>query len=846
MTKLIKISASVLSLATAQAALAQQADHTGIQDIVVTATRQATNLQDTPLAITAVTSEDLQMRGLTDASELSNVIPNAAFQKAQGTYGPGMTAFIRGIGQADTGLASEPGVAFYVDDVYYPLLFGSLFDLLDLERVEVLRGPQGTLFGRNALAGAANLVTKTPRIGESSAYAEITVGNYSRREIRAGLNLPIGDTIAVAISGLSKERTGYQKRLDFRCDMARKGTLELAGNFPFSSPNQINSNLNATDSDCVIGDLGGEDVRALRGQLYWEPSSRLNLTITADYLKDDSTNTMDSILTINPAAAAAVPNVTTVFDQYSRPGEQPFAYDERFVTGDPYSTYATYCDTVPAGTDLPGNALYNGSPFRGGLCNPLTTPVNSWGISGKLVFEVAPDIDLTGVVGYRDFSTTYAFDNDGSPLAVENNRNDVFQDHFSAEVRLSGSRPWIDWVAGLFYYEGTGTQRFSGTSPFNGYVRYTDNIYEPQSKAAFANVTIRPLERLSVRLGGRYSDEVKKVDNYNVTDDTDATSTEPTFNPNNSTIFQLDLAVKRFDWKVGLDYEVADRTMVYASAATGFRLPGFNSRPLQPSQVGEIPGDETVSYELGVKSDLFDRRLRVNAAAFFTDYKVRPSGVSGQEYRLDPDTGLPVPGNFIQIDSPVGNGVTNCRPRTAQEVADNVPGFTCIGRAFSFNTPGEVKGFEVELDFQPVDGLSMSGSVGYHKFSAPDLEARPDTANKRPQGIPEWNANAGIQYRFDAPHLQGSVTPRLDWFYTGSQVYDSLRTEFNQAGYSLVNARLSYQNEEHDFTLALGVKNLFDKFYWRNMFIYQSLGRPQINGQPGTPREWYLTVSKRF
>jgi len=175
-----------------------------------------------------------------------------------------------------------------------------------------------------------------------------------------------------------------------------------------------------------------------------------------------------------------------------------------------------------------------------------------------------------------------------------------------------------------------------------------------------------------------------------------------------------------------------------------------------------------------------------------------------------------------------------------------VPGFACVGRTFYQNTPGKVKGFELEVDFRPLEGLAMGGTIGYHKFSSPDLAARPEGQNRRLAAIPELTFNAGIQYRWDVPGLQGSITPRLDWFYTGSQIYSPDRVEYNQDPYSLVNARITYHNEEHDFNVSLGVTNLFDKFYWRNYFIYQSIGYPQINGQPGTPREWYVTLGKRF
>jgi len=852
--KWVAASVSLMAMMAAQGAAAQavpaatqeepqadagDSDTSGLSDIIVTATRQSTNLQTTPLAITAVTSENLAERGLTSAADLAAIIPNASFRKSQGIYGPGMSAFIRGIGQLDTSLASEPAVAFYVDDIYYPLLFGSMFDLLDLDHVEVLRGPQGTLFGRNALAGAVHLVSKQPSLTDTSGFVQVTVGNYARRDVRAGFNLPLSDTLAIAVSGLSKEQRGYQKRLDFTCEMNRRGTPELAGRFPVSTPNLINGSQNGPPSDCTIGHLGGENTRAVRGQLLWQPQSNLKLTITSDYLKDKSDAPADSLLTINTATANANANLRALYGSFTAPGGPAFAYDGRFLTGDPYSTYATFADPVAAGTTIPGSTFYNGSKFRGGIQNPANSPFLNWGISGKLVYGIGDDIDLTVVGGYRKIKATYSFDVDASPVALENNRNDVSQRDYTGEIRISGQRKWIDWVAGIFYYNAEGNQRFAGTSSYNNTLRYQNNHYKPESKAAYFNTTLRPLEGLGVTLGGRYSNDKKPVDFYSVLDGTNAASTAFQIAASGNTVFNVVLAEKRFDWKAGLDYEIADRTMVYASAATGFRLPGFNSRPFQASQVGQFPGEEIISYELGLKTDLLDRRLRLNATAFYTDYKTRIQSISGAEYLLGAN-GQPVPGTQVQV--PGGTtGTTLCQPAPS-----GTAGFTCTSRTFYVNIPGKVKGFEAELEANPIDGLTLNGSVGYSKFSSSDLDARPATSNKRLLNIPDWTASAGIQYKIDTPSLGGSITPRLDWFYTGSIVYSITRKETNQPSYSTFNGRISYDNEDNGLSVALGVTNLFNKFYYRNIFVYQDIGFPQINGQPSPPRQWSLTLGKKF
>ena len=818
------------TIAESQASSSGAAGPEVLQDIVITATRHKTELQTTPLAITAVTSEALAERSITNTADLASIVPNATFRVTQGAFGKGVSAFIRGIGQGDTNLASEPGVAYYIDDVYYPLIFGSLFDLLDLDHVEVLRGPQGTLFGRNALAGAVNLVSRAPDMNESSAYVELTTGRYDRFDVRAGLNLPLGENLAVRFSGVAKKRTGYQERLDFRCEMTRRGTPELAGDFPYAEGLVFDTD-NFTPESCVIGHLGGEDVHAVRGTLLWQATPRLAITISGDYTKDESENQADQIISINESTANANANLQAIVALYG-PG---FNYDERFITGNPYQTYATYGDPIPAGTVVPGTTFYNGSLLRGGLRYQGVSPMLNWGYSAKAVFSVTDNIDLTVVGGYRKVDTVFSFDVDGSPLAIENTRNNTGEDHVSGEIRLTGTSTRFDWTTGLFYYRGHGFVHTTLVSPYNGIQRYQNNIYEPDSKAVYANVTVRPLGRLSVTLGGRYSDDEKPVSYSNLLD----------ASPAGDIVFTVNPADQRFDWKAGVDYQFSDETMAYVSAATGFRLPSFNSRPLQPSQVSPVPGDEILSYEVGMKTDLFDRRLRLNADIFYTDYKTRPTTLSGQEYRTGPD-GQPTPGQQIAIPHPAGvDGATVCRTLTDEEIAAGVPGFTCIGRSYFVNTPGKVRGSELEFNARPLDPLAINGSVGYSKFSSPDLDA-PTRVNRRLLGIPFWTASAGVQYAFQAPSLNGSITPRLDWFYQGNIAYSAITTAYNQPSYSVFNARVTYTNDDGDISVAAGATNLFDKFYYRNFFALAELGFPNVQAQPAPPREWFLSVKKRF
>ena len=832
MKKILTTSVSLICLAAATNAAAQevqeQARQGGIADIVVTATRQATNMQDTPISITAVTAQDLEERGLKSVTDLTAVVPNAEFRRTHGAFGPGVSASIRGIGSADTNIGNDPVVAYYVDDIYYPTLLGSNFDLLDIAHVEVLRGPQGTLFGRNSLGGAVNIVSKQPNFHESTAYVQLTTGSFNRTDVRAGFNMPLGENLALMASGAFKQRQGYMRVLDFVCDMNRQGTPELAGDIPVVNL-ATTSNPRYTPDDCTIGRLGGEDVKAMRASLAWEPVDNVRLTVTGEYIRDESENPADKTLSLNPALNT--PNEDLSFAYYG------VGYDSRFITDSPYTTYETYSDPIGAGTVIPGHSYYNGMSTHGGHTLPAKNDLTNWGVSAKLVIGLTDQIDLTAIAGYRSLDETHIYQKDGTPLMTEMTTNVVTNKYYTGEVRLSGQHEWIDWVAGAFYFEADGFQHAVVDQPRTGLIRYLNNSFEPVSKALYANATVRPFgydSGLSVTGGLRYSDDKKVVSLSNLVEDT----------PNPTDIeFDVTPQAEVLSWKAGINYELTPDMLLYVSAATGYTLPGYNARPQQPSQIAQFDGNESVAYELGTKMDLFDRRLRLNLAAFYTDFKKRPQAIGGQELLLGPD-GQPSSGNSVLIPLDGGpDGSTTCRPRTPEEVAANVPGFACIIRNFYINTPAEIWGFEAEMTAEPVDGLLINGAIGYHKFSSEDIDNRP--INPR-QSEPFWSANAGIQYMIEGMPLGGTLTPRVDWSYQGSTAPSQRTTVWNQPGYSLVNARLTYALPDDGFSVALGVTNLFDELHYDNYFILQDFGQSNVQGQPAPPRQWYLTLSKDF
>lgn len=238
-------------------------------EIVVTAQFRQQNLQDTPLAITAVNAAMLEARGQTSVEQVAAQAPNVTLTPQGQQNGSGLIAFIRGVGQTDFNFALEPGVGVYVDDVYIPTLTGSLLDLMDLDRVEVLRGPQGTLSGRNAIGGAIKLFSVKPQ-GDGKGSIQVGYGSFNRVELRGIVDLPLADNLFMRVAGVSKNRDGYVKRLDYGLTHPGSG---------------VPSNNAASP---VLGTLGGQSYAAGKLSLRYLPTDTVEINLSGDYTRDRS------------------------------------------------------------------------------------------------------------------------------------------------------------------------------------------------------------------------------------------------------------------------------------------------------------------------------------------------------------------------------------------------------------------------------------------------------------------------------------------------------------------------------------------------------------------------------
>jgi iron complex outermembrane recepter protein len=790
------LSASLVAIAFAAPAAAQSAEAppaegeaqqtTAGTEIIVTAQFREQRLQDTPIAITAVNSEMLEARSQTNISEITAQAPSVTLKPQGAAFGPALGASIRGVGQYDFNPALEPGVGLYVDDVYYATLTGAIFDLLDVDRVEVLRGPQGTLAGKNSIGGAVKLYSKRPT-GDGSGFISGTYGSRNRIDLRASADIGLTDELAMRVAGVAKKQEGYVDRLDFGCV-----------NPPGSPLNPAVGGVQPTTTagNCRVARDGEVDYLAGRAQLRYRPNDRIDVNIIGDYTHDDRNPAAGVLLLANNPTN---PNI--------RGNADAVPYDSRFICGQ-YCNYASYFS--PADTwATPPVAGFPLLETRG----EGRTKFNGWGLSGQVDVDLTDNLQLQSITSYREYALKFTNDDDYSPLAIGNGLSELDYWGFTQELRLNGTLldDAINWTLGAFYLDQRSTYatfqdiryapiplQFQGDDPVNA-----------DTKAVFGAVSWEIVENLTFNGGLRYTKEHK---DYTFS----RRNRDGTLNP---FLGALDGVTGEFDgdksdWRVNLQYRLSDELMTYAQVSTGFKGGGINPRPFNPAQVQPFGPETLTAYELGFKSDLFGRLLRLNGAAFFSDYK-------GIQLTL--------------LSCPQFGGPGPCAlPQNAGDA--------------------EIKGLELEATIDPGNGLLIDGAMSYLDFdyTAINPQAGGPTA---PAGVqlgmvppytPKWKWAVGIQYEIDLGN-SGSITPRADANYQSDIFSNAVNGPNNLIeGYTLANARLTWRNEDEDLEVAFEVKNVFDKYYLLTSFDLTGAGAGFVAGQPGRPREWAVSVKKQF
>ncbi len=833
----LPIAIAVAFSASSSIAFAQDAEEDEeyyLDEIIVTSRFREERLQETPIAISAITAAEIEMRAFTTAYEIGYTVPNASFRPAQAAYGNTMTAYIRGIGQYDFDQAFEPGVGIYVDDVYQPFILGTELDLIGVERVETLRGPQGTLFGRGSIGGVMRLVSKKPQ-GDDSGFVRLTIGSYDRVDVSAGYDFSLTDNLFAQVSGASRKRTGYQDVIDFACAFP-----SLAGNLQVRDASR--------GRNCVNGTQGGEDINAFRAALRWVASDSVELILRADTQNDQSEARADTLVAIQyplDASGNIIPTsgYTLFNNEYinhvptaTEPWGYGIPFDDRFIPPNIYQTYATYHD--------PGS----------GLTFKPTSAIRRDAVSATLGWDITDTMNLTVIGSYTDIESQLTSDADASPFNFQTTGGQQDRTWSTAEVRLNGrAMDRLDWTVGAFYYSGEAINRQAVSFPpipwgalrpipgftpdvavlcienppgvcpipipfFSNISVNAQNIGDHENKALFGHVVFDLSDRLSLNAGVRSSNDTKDID----------------FD-NGFFIGPINIDDDHTDWRLGLDFQAADDILVYGSAATGYRPPSYNPRPFSAAQAVSVGGEEVTSYEIGFKSDLFDRRMRLNLAAFFTDYEQRIVPIGGTEC-IPPLIAETDPGAIRD-----SNG-DYCAATTSLVSYQQLP-------------DTEIKGAEVELMWRPVDALLINGVFGYTDWSSPEvdncdlnLDGQPDpgvTCHSSTNFVPEYNWSLGISY--DIETSSGAmVTPRVD-VYGQTEICTAFASQLScSQGYELVNVRLQWESPDSTWTIAAGGTNVTDEEFFLNKFDLTLFGQNTVEGQPGRPAEWYVTFGRNF
>jgi iron complex outermembrane receptor protein len=733
--KLIKV-ALVSSVCCAGPALAQDAApenaQDGLEEIIVTAQKREASAQDVPISIAVLGGSELSARGITDTVALVKAVPGLAAVITSG-YSGKVNYTLRGIGLNNYSEAQEAAVAVYQDEVYIAPAVGAAFSMYDTNRVEVLRGPQGTVFGRSASGGLVHFLSQTPT-DQSTGYLTAGLGTFGSRFAEAAVNAPLGERVALRVSGRYEGNDGW-------IENSLGGNLE-AGNF-YSG----------------------------RVQLKVEPADGLEVLLKAEYGKFESDRATGFVHI--PAAVEAngvVRRVGPNENVYGVPGADLLGYRDRDG------------DFFEVASDAPG---------RNDLDRTLLTGRVNWDLGG---------VTLTSVTGYLDVTKDYFEDTDASPNAYVNVFIDNHSKQFQQELRLSGESERMRWLIGAFYFDydvafDLRLRLPTGIAPLGVPPLGTDNLarQSKSSLAGFGQLSYDLTDTVNVQVGGRV--EREKVDfSYVQTFDPLALgiavlgSAPMNFTPQTAG----DLAQIRQTYGSGdltLNYRPNDDLLIYASARRGIKPGGFNTplSPLAPANM-RFTAEKLDAVEAGIKSDLLDRKLRLNASVYqywYNDYQA------------------------VQFR---GAGT------------------------FTTNADARVTGADFELQWAATRQWTLGINGGLLESTVKDIALRGSAGvtvrDRELPNAPKVSVNAFAQYETGA--FGGDLSLRADATYRGKTFFELQNHPANvQGALALVDLSATWQGGPVE--IGASVNNLFDKEYFA--YISDISDFTFLAGSPGR-RRW--------
>jgi iron complex outermembrane receptor protein len=663
-----------------------------LEEIIITAQKREENLQDTPIAVSALTSEVIEAVYATDLRGIGRIVPSLVVTNVVNVQASASFS-IRGIGIQEANGFVDPSVGVVVDGVYLGNNTTALLDLFDIERIEVLRGPQGTLFGANTIGGVINVITRQPS-GEFGGSARLVIGDRGRFDLAATVDIPLIQGV------LAGKATVMTKKFDgFYYDL-RDGR-----------------------------DLAGESVTSARGYLQYTPTDEIKATLQLEYGRGRN----DSPPVINysdPDFATYVPGV-------SRSLDDPID----FGTASQDFNYSDY--------DIDGATLTIGW---------------SWG-----------GAELVSISNYRELTLDEWTDQDGTPefllhtLRITDNRQ------YSQELRATFTpSDTTEVISGIYYFnqnwklDQVVLPEFA--APGADLRNPILNDQDDEAISGFAQGYWNTRDNIRLQAGLRYTWQEKelRVNNTTLLGDTVLAQV----------LAQGKESWTNWGWRIGADWHIADKTMLYVSYSRGFKSGGFNGFIAQPADIGPYDPVEVDTYEVGVKADWLGGRLRTNAALFYNDY----SGLQIDRTRFD----------------------ENSNPITRIENAAEVT----------------TKGAELELVALLVKGWTVSGSVSYLDAQYDEfffsLDGTPegfqDASFLALRNAPEWQTSLGTTYEFAAG--PGRATLNALWTYSSRRETDVRNAAIGSIDpLNLVDVSVLWTPTDEAWTVGLRVKNLFDEKY---------------------------------
>lgn len=789
------------TVSTADVGQAVSGDGDQLHEVTVTAERVAENELKTPIAVTALSGEQLTQANIVSTTELKGLVPSLNIVN-QGGGGAGafgqnqMSVFIRGVGSSSRFFNNDIGIGVYLDDVFVPSTQNLNLDFYDLSSIQILKGPQGTLFGRNSFGGAL-LLTAAPPGHEFGGFAQASVGSFSRLDTQGAVNIPFSDVLTSRFSFFSSDVDGYITHL---LDSGRNDDIHE---------------------------------KSARYQLHYEPNSSFNADLLLSDGESHDNGNEEITVGCNPNAhyvkdyAIAHPNGQPYCTQF-KPLGQPYTVYGNTVSAFPTPLYAYNADGSilgPSGLSING-ALSSGGrqPFDEGELGTISLRL-TWNISDELSIKSITGLRKSNLDSYRD---------DGTPVGLYTEEDIYWNRNYTQELqalaKLWGGR--LNLVAGLYYFHDNASS-IQDTGPDYddpvGY--YYGNIVEEKSLAAYLQATVAVTDQFSVILGGRGNHDEKSSSSQvwegcygSYAQEYASQQASATGGvggcwipgPAYGDYASASNTWKHFDPRVQLQYQWTPDVMSYVSATSGYLSGGFNAQlPYFPpagvpaSSYYNLPfQQETLwNYEVGLKGEWFNHRLRVDVDGFDQIFN-----------------------NFQTSIITYYNGIDVSTTSSGADVHE--------------------RGYEVQIDAIPIDNLTLITTFsrlgqGYDAIF-PSAQASLNK-NAKPTTAPLEQGSLLANYTVHLPN-GGSIVPALNWRYVGIQYSGSYPLQYLEPGYALLGANFTYNAPGNKWSIGLWGNNVTNKYYYETYtnqnVLNTNIGLQQIT--PGRPREVGATFRWNF